>query len=388
MKQLCAIILFTSLSVSCGNNPLKQTIDPAVLIEEIGKEFAPDKRVAYYQVSHEVVRDKIILKGETTESSAKATLVAALKALQVEIVDSLQLLVPEPALVNVSVCNIRGEPRHASELVTQSLLGTPLKVYKYEDGWYYVQTPDRYLGWLDSGGLEILSEALAHQWKSSDKIAVTVPFDFVKSSISEDNISDVTEGNILRVLGEQRAFYQVALPDGRAGLLRKASAEPYVDFLTVRKPLTENILSKAREFLGRPYLWGGTSGKAMDCSGFTKTVFYLNGLELPRDASQQVHVGEIVETDSTLRNLIPGDLLFFGRKGDNETPDKVTHVGIYLGDGKMIHSSERVQIQSLVPGDPAFAPHRLKTFLGARRMLANIGSNGVVPLKEHQDYKS
>ncbi|MDH3648440.1 MAG: C40 family peptidase [Saprospiraceae bacterium] len=382
------IILFTLYSVSCGNNPLRQTIDPEILIDEIGKEFAPDKRVAHYSIQHQLVKDQVVLSGETTEQSAKVALVAALKAMQVDLVDSAKLLVADPGLVNVSVCNIRAEPRHASELVTQSLLGTPLRIYKYENGWYYVQTPDQYLGWMDAGGLEILSDALSAQWRRSEKIVVTAPFDFVKSSISKDNISDVTEGNILRVLGSQSNFYQVALPDGRAGLLRKSSAQPYHDFLALNEPLVENILDKAREFLGRPYLWGGTSGKAMDCSGFTKTVFYLNGLVLPRDASQQVHVGDQVETDSTLRNLEPGDLLFFGRKAIDGNPDKVTHVSIYLGDGKMIHSSERVQIQSLVPGDPNFAPKRLKTFLGARRMLDNVGINGVIPLSEHSDYKT
>ena len=111
----------------------------------------------------------------------------------------------------------------------------------------------------------------------------------------------------------------------------------------------------------------------MDCSGFTKTVYYLNGLMLPRDASQQVHVGIEVETDPSLKNLQPGDFLFFGRKATSSAKEKITHVAIYLGDGKMIHSSERVRIQSLKRGDEDFAENRLNTLVRAKRLLENIG---------------
>ena len=359
--------------------------DVGDLIGVFQKKHAPDRRVAIFDLEARLHQDTVLLVGETDLPIAFEELLDTLVRRQIPFLDSVQILQPVPALVNVSVCNIRSEPKHSAELATQSVLGTSIGILKQEGSWYYVQTPDGYLGWLDAGALEIPSEANFTQWVQSDKIAVTAPFGFVTSPLDGSNISDVVEGNILRLLGRQGRFYQVALPDGRAGLLHQQSGQPYGDFIT-QKPQLDKILAKAHEFLGRPYLWGGTSGKGMDCSGYTKTVFYLNGLELPRDASQQVHVGDEIETDETFKNLLPGDFLFFGRKATADQTERITHVGIYLGNGKMIHSSERVRVQSLRRGDPDFAPERVKTFVRAKRMLENIGANGVKPLSGHPQY--
>ncbi len=124
----------------------------------------------------------------------------------------------------------------------------------------------------------------------------------------------------------------------------------------------------------------------MDCSGFTKSIFYLNGLELPRDASQQVHIGEEINTDTTLKNLMTGDFIFFGNKKTAAQKEKITHVAIYLGDGKIIHASDRVQIESLKRSDPDFTEKRLISMVRAKRMLQNIGKNGVIKLVEHPIY--
>jgi len=151
-----------------------------------------------------------------------------------------------------------------------------------------------------------------------------------------------------------------------------------------------NILATAQEYIGRPYLWGGTSGKGMDCSGFTKTVFYLNGVQLARDASQQVRTGNEIKTDATLKNLVPGDLLFFGRKATAEKKERITHVGIYMGKGEFIHSSgdAGVKIESLVKGASNFNKKRLDSFVKAKRMVNSLGKNGVDLLAELPAYNA
>ena len=378
------INIFLVVIEADGKTPFS-AVSVEEIIKEIKSKYAPDKRVAIYEI-RVIKHDPIILKGETNLHRAKDALLARLKEEQLTFIDSIKILIPTPALVRISVCNIRSAPKHSAELATQALMGTSLKIYKQVGSWCYVQTPDGYLGWLDRGGLHPVSVEEMKHWQDSDKIVVTASHGTVISRENSQSVSDVVAGNILMKTGVYENYVFVQLPDGRIGVLSKSLVVPYQEFLEPSTPLWPHILATARGFLGRPYLWGGTSSRAMDCSGFTKTVFYLNGLELPRDASQQVHVGLPVDTDTTLRNLQPGDFLFFGRPASSSEKAKITHVGIYLGDGKMIHSSEMVRIQSLRRGDVDFAENRLRTLVGARRMLEKLGDNGVKLIREHPDY--
>jgi cell wall-associated NlpC family hydrolase len=129
--------------------------------------------------------------------------------------------------------------------------------------------------------------------------------------------------------------------------------------------------------MGIPYFWGGTSCKALDCSGFTKTVYFLNGVLLPRDASQQALVGRPVDAGKDFSGIEVGDLLFFGTRGTAERKERVTHVGIALGGGKFIHEGGDVRINSLNENDPEYSAPRRETFLGVRRIIGAGDDFGV-----------
>jgi len=99
----------------------------------------------------------------------------------------------------------------------------------------------------------------------------------------------------------------------------------------------------------------------VDCSGLVRISHIMNGILLPRNASQQIKCGDRVELDQLQR----GDLVFFGTPATDEKPIRVTHVGIYLGDGRIIHSSHRVRINSLTPGETDY-------YENAHRLIAAI----------------
>jgi cell wall-associated NlpC family hydrolase len=126
----------------------------------------------------------------------------------------------------------------------------------------------------------------------------------------------------------------------------------------------------------------------MDCSGFTKTVYFLNGILLPRDANQQARVGMPVATTAEMTELQPGDLLFFGTRANGEKPERVTHVAISLGGKRFIHSSGFVRVNSLSPADTDFSDFRLSGFLGATRVIDADHTTGVHRLSTLFQYAS
>ena len=128
-------------------------------------------------------------------------------------------------------------------------------------------------------------------------------------------------------------------------------------------------METSKNLMGLPYLWGGTSAKGVDCSGYTKTIYVLNGIILPRDASQQIHTGIEVDSTRDFENLKPGDLLFFGRKATADSPERVIHVGMWIGDNKFIHSMGDVHISTMDKNDPEFDEYNYNRYLRTKRIL-------------------
>ena len=122
--------------------------------------------------------------------------------------------------------------------------------------------------------------------------------------------------------------------------------------------LRANLVETAQSYLGVPYLWGGTSSQGFDCSGLTMSVYRLNGLRLPRTSRDQYDAGTPVSVDE----LRPGDLLFFATGG----PDRVSHVGLYVGDGAFIHAPSR---DKKIRKEQLSQSYFQKTFMGARTYL-------------------
>lgn len=354
-------------------------------LEEIRGQIAPDKRVAIFE--YRVEDEGILIKTSEEEAINLVENYPDLKQLNVrwEMLPSESLGEKNRALINLSVGNIRVEPGHSKEMATQALLGSAVRVLeKTENGWYRIQTPDRYIGYADPAVIHRVTERELNDWIESDRVIFMDEYGFMfeKPSSNSDYISDLAAGNILKRIGRNGSFYQVEMPDGRKGYVSLSQVQPFADWKRNVVPTQNNLATQAKRMLGVPYLWGGTSTKGVDCSGFTKTIYLMNGIQLPRDASQQVFAGDDVPADtSDWSALEVGDLLFFGSKATQEKKERVTHVAMYLGDGKIIHSSGRVKIESLRRGDPTFNEYRYKTYLRSKRILTALDSDGVELIK-------
>jgi cell wall-associated NlpC family hydrolase len=392
LRDTILLVIFVSLA-GCDSGREKAMTE--ALIQDSKQKFAPDRRTIVFDVEGRLEGDRLVLVGEVHDATLKGQLIDYLRgATTREIVDSLAVL-PEEALggktfgvVSVSVANVRSKPGHSAEMATQALLGTPLRVLKKKHGWYYVQTPDQYLGWLDDG-FELMDKTGYDTWSQQHKVIVTAEYGFTRQTPEKTGqvVSDVVVGDLLGLAGETRGLYKVLYPDGREAFLSKDDARPYTAWLADVRETPSNIITTSRRFFGVPYLWGGTSAKGFDCSGFTKTVYFLNGVLLPRDASQQVMVGDIIDAGVDMENLNTGDLLFFGAKATSGRKERVTHVAIYLGNKKFIHASGDVRINSFDPADPDFSEYRLGTFLHARRIIGAGPDAGIRRLTELPFYR-
>jgi cell wall-associated NlpC family hydrolase len=192
---------------------------------------------------------------------------------------------------------------------------------------------------------------------------------FEAADASSQPVSDIVLGNLVKKLGESGDWYQVQLPDNRKGFVAKKVAEDFRSWKQSRKADAETIEHSAKLFLGRPYLWGGNSPKGLDCSGLTKTVFFVNGIDLNRNASHQALQGKEVKLDPELSHLKKGDLLFFGHTRRDGGERRISHVAIYLGNKTFIQSSQRVRISSLDPASPLYDEQYGRSLVAARRIL-------------------
>jgi hypothetical protein len=364
-----------------------------LIVNEVQQKYAPDKRTALFDVSYQTKnQNEIILNGETNLPEAKAMLLNKLKQNGYSIKDEISLLPSKDlgeniyGIIDISVSTMRTKPKEAAELASQALLGCTMKILKKMRGWALVQTPDKYIAWMEFSGFQPMNKEQVDQWNNSKKVIITKEYGFVytQPDIKSLRVSDLVAGDLLKNLGDEGKYIKVEFPDKRSGYVLNEICEDYKTWLKSREPNEENILKTADRFMGTPYLWGGTSTKAMDCSGFTRTVFFLNGIYLPRDASQQVHVGIQIDTQNGFSNLKPGDLLFFGKKATEDSKEKITHVGIYIGNDQFINEAGRVKIDSFNKNDKNFSRYRLNQFVRAKRILTSLGKNGVELLKDIQ----
>ncbi|WBV54791.1 C40 family peptidase [Chryseobacterium daecheongense] len=207
----------------------------------------------------------------------------------------------------VTVAPVRAENSDKAEIVTEILFGESADILEVNKNWTKIKMHyDGYEGWMDTKQIKPVSD------EELEKRKVTL--------ITED-------------------FSSVLMNDGKT-LLSMGSEVEFPAVASRRShDIRESIALTAKEFLNVPYLWGGKSFFAVDCSGFTQLVYKVHDIKLPRDTYQQAEVGEPL---TFVEESQPGDLAFF-----ENAEGKIIHVGIMLENQKIIHASGKVRIDTL-----------------------------------------
>ncbi|SHH93409.1 SH3 domain-containing protein [Chryseobacterium oranimense] len=210
-------------------------------------------------------------------------------------------------ICNVTVAPVRADSSDRAEIVTEILFGESADILEVNKNWTRIKMHyDGYEGWMDTKQLKPVTE----------------------EELAKRKVTIVTED-----------FSSVLMNDGKT-LLSMGSEVEFPAVASRRShDLRESIALAAKEFLNVPYLWGGKSFFAVDCSGFTQLVYKIHDIKLPRDTYQQAEVGVPL---TFVEESQPGDLAFF------ENPEgKIIHVGIMLDNQKIIHASGKVRIDTL-----------------------------------------
>lgn len=387
----CACVLVVSAQSDTSAYRMQATI--------IQKKFAPDKRAIYFNM--QIKGDSVKLESTSQEALNEFEKVKPTMAnikFTATLLPAKSLNGLEYGVSNLSVSNNRANPQNAAELMTQMLLGTPVRVLKKQGGFYLVKTPDNYLSWTDGSAIKPMTKEQYEAWQDAEKIVFIADYghSFTGPTLNGYRVSDLVNGNILQLLAYGKVMSKVAYPDGRIAYVATKQFTPYKDWIKKSNPSAKAIIKTAETLIGVPYLWGGTSIKGVDCSGFTKTAYFLNGIVIPRDASQQALIGlavDVLENDSIslakcLKSLKPGDLLFFSaakRRGING--GRISHTAIYMGDGQFIQSAGMVKVSSLVPTATNYDAGQSTTLVGARRILTEIGKPEITRVEEHDWYE-
>ncbi len=352
------------------------------VLDQMKKELAPDARTAIWDVRMVNQSGNSVLVGTVGTMQQSAAIEAGLREHGVKDFKNhlvvLESTVPASkhwALVKLSVATLRTQGKHSAEVATQGLMGQPVHVLDIDGEWARVQMPDDYIAWVPVSSLAYKTEAEMATWRSARRFVVTeYGSRLVTEPKGDETVSDLVMGNILEWRGESGKWLQLATPDGRTGYVLKTEVAELAGWAdqTFDGALIERV---ARRMLGSGYLWGGTSTKVTDCSGLVKVCYLANGIIVQRDASQQALTGLKIDDWQEARL---GDLLFFG----NSKTGRVTHVGIYLRDGRYIHCSGQVKVNSLDPASPDY----LYSPLSISRIDGQIGSRGITAVKKHPWY--
>ena len=228
----------------------------------------------------------------------------------------------------LSAVPVRTRPAETAEMCTQMLFAQTAEVLDEHGSWAKIRIDvDGYEGYVDRKMISLLSD-------ENYEAVISAPYAVVCYPVAMA-VSNANQTTIILTAGSRLPNYS----NGKFSLLGvEFSISP--ELVALNPEYSEaNILRSLPYFFNIPYLWGGKNSFGMDCSGFTQVFCSLFGINLPRDASEQAKMGEVI---GFLDEAVVGDLAFFENSEGN-----IVHVGLLIGKDSVVHCSGRVRISRI-----------------------------------------
>jgi cell wall-associated NlpC family hydrolase len=234
-------------------------------------------------------------------------------------------------VVSRPVINMYATASADAEVVSQALYGSGVLALEKKRGWIHIRTGDDYTGWVAAAGITSLRGGYAPDGKAVRVVELSANLYREPSTIKHAPVLNLPwEARLELIPGsvdKEGRWLQVKFVNGQTAYIEQGNVS--ADFA----PFTiDQTIQLARRFLGITYTWGGVSSYGFDCSGFTQMLVRQRGLIMPRDAGAQASWSGVASVER--KDLQPGDLLFFGA-----SLAKITHTGMYIGNGEFIHDT-------------------------------------------------
>ena len=239
---------------------------------------------------------------------------------------------------NCPVTPVREEPSEAAEQATQLLFGEICEVVERKSSWTKIRSiMDGQEGWVSTKMMTSISQEELHHLKQLEQqsLGVVATPMAVATDIQTGEKRMLTIGT--RLPNYADGMFEV---QGRKYQIDENCAWSFQDI----KREGEEVVRVARSLLNVPYLWGGKNMMGYDCSGFTQTVYSVFGIQLLRNAREQVTQGEVVRSLAESR---PGDLVFFDHADRDPNATRITHVGMLISPTEVIHCSGCVHVDRI-----------------------------------------
>lgn len=382
VRPLGVLLILVMLLVVACSPPAAKPDDVALsvlvkdAVEKIHTQLAPDQRVAVFEVTSTVQEGRAHLTGRVMNTETNTALFKAVMAIPgLKGVANDTVVLPsgnvQPrtyGVANLAVVNLGLKPfvDTGKSLATQAALGETLRILDESNGWFLVQMWDDYLGWVKGESIVRMASDELAQYRAGAQAEIIAKTTVLRDQPGGSVLMQAVQGVSLPLRSTQGKSGQIelALPDGRGAWVAQSDVRIHENSAVTfaSKKGIEAVIATAKQYVGLPYLWGGTTALGFDCSGFTQFALRINGYQVLRDANMQYTQGDSAQRAELKR----GDLVFFSTYQAGPS-----HMGIYLGDGEYIHSSGSlgVAISSFNPSAKNYSADLDQKYVGARRVI-------------------